>query len=168
MISTTATFTGSQRWHTAHAENGVIICLLSRHIAKSDVGGNHLALMSHIIYLKFKYPNEFPFPHTQPPPPTHTHTLCTLFHYHEKYLNFFSCLCIQSSAVDRLFLARFCVFPLLFLLQKFDTYIHFLILYLIVIIIANEKAFVSTRLKQIQKYIFHSILLLHHIVLQLH
>lgn len=57
-----------KHWHTAHVENGVIICLLSRHIAKSDVGGNHLALMSHIIYLKFKYLNEFPFPpHTQFP-----------------------------------------------------------------------------------------------------
>lgn len=55
-----------KHWHTFHIWNGVIICLLSRHIALSDVGGNRLVLMSHINSLKFKYLNESP--------PTHTHT----------------------------------------------------------------------------------------------
>jgi hypothetical protein len=37
--------------------------LVMRQIAKSDVRGNHLVLMSHIISLEFKYLNEF-----TPPP----------------------------------------------------------------------------------------------------
>lgn len=89
--------------HTAHIENGVIICLLSRHIAKSDVGGNHLALMSHIIYLKFKYLNEFPFP------PTRSFPSYLLPHFVSlplsgKIFELLSCLCLH--AMDRLYFGQ--------------------------------------------------------------
>lgn len=110
-----------KHWHTAHVGNGVIICLLSRHIAKSDVGGNHLALMSHIIYLKFKYLNEFPFPHTQ----FSSHLLPDFVSlpFSWKIFQLFNCLCLHTIIpqwTDYLW-ADFSL--LLFLLRKLYIYI---------------------------------------------